>query len=245
MSPATTIPKMGRRGPDSQHQPADDPISPGSGPLAMQSLTVTAVATIRMRTSPLRGAGRSTSMTRSTSGGPQRVQTAAFIVMALSFLLATTAASSSAAAATERVRREVARVEAAPKDELPTRSRGSRRARACGTLAHFDARADRVGDAAAHDEPRAWNERTHPPRDHRRPQRIAEHVTRGRSKGRAVLVDEQPDGDRGQRECDVIQSDARHWHSLHRCSRAFAIAVIVFQLRVVTGTPKSRSILPR
>lgn len=46
----------------------------------MQSLAVTDVATIRMQTSPLRGEGRSTSATRNTSGGPQAVQTIAFIL---------------------------------------------------------------------------------------------------------------------------------------------------------------------
>ena len=85
MSPATTIPKMGRRGPriPSTSLPMIRYRLGAFSPLMMQSLTVTAVATIRMRTSPLRGAGRSTSMTRSTSGGPQRVQTAAFMVMSV------------------------------------------------------------------------------------------------------------------------------------------------------------------
>jgi hypothetical protein len=44
----------------------------------MQSLAVTDVATIRMQTSRLRGAGRSMSTTRNTSGGPQPVQMTAF-----------------------------------------------------------------------------------------------------------------------------------------------------------------------
>src|SRR5690349_4358396 len=48
----------------------------------MQSLTVTVVAKIRMRTSPLRGAGRLTSATCITSGGPQRVQMTAFTLAA-------------------------------------------------------------------------------------------------------------------------------------------------------------------
>ena len=46
----------------------------------MQSLAVTDVATIRTQTSFLRGSGRSTSATRSTSGGPQAVQTTAFTI---------------------------------------------------------------------------------------------------------------------------------------------------------------------
>ena len=44
----------------------------------MQSLAVTEVATIRIRTSFLRGVGRSTSATRNTSGGPHAVQMMAF-----------------------------------------------------------------------------------------------------------------------------------------------------------------------
>src|SRR4051812_31780434 len=46
---------------------------------AMQSLAVTEVATIRMRTWFFLGEGRSTSATRRTSGGPQAVHRMAFI----------------------------------------------------------------------------------------------------------------------------------------------------------------------
>ena len=45
----------------------------------MQSLAVTAVATIRMHTSLFRGRGSGTVLIWSTSGGPYAVQTAAFI----------------------------------------------------------------------------------------------------------------------------------------------------------------------
>src|SRR5436190_991543 len=50
-------------------------------PLIMVSLAVTADATTRMRTWFLPGVGGLTSITRRTSGGPQPVQTAAFILV--------------------------------------------------------------------------------------------------------------------------------------------------------------------